>query len=86
MHEGFQDMFYFFFNQNQWLFYICSAFERLNTTNLQRENWFSIIQHFSNFNFKVNKERLNLMAGDDVNLDYFMTANCYKRNTVLSEK
>lgn len=26
------------------------------------------------------------MAGHDLNLYYFMSANCYKRKTVLSEK
>lgn len=25
------------------------------------------------------------MAGNDLNLDFFMTANCYKKNTFLGE-
>lgn len=35
--NGFQDIFFFY--QNHWLFYTCSAFERLNAINLQREKY-----------------------------------------------
>lgn len=64
---------WFFFYQNHWLFYTFSAFERLNAINLQREkSVFNAFNVFLDFNFKVNKERLNLMARNDLNLDYFI--------------